>query len=144
MPASDKVRETVRQEADRVSGLAQDAARSGAYLYPIKVQKCDPTMMPLKTKTDMSGRESRTTLLTASYGSLCRPSCFLPLVWDSAYSPACSSSRTCLRPLFWLSSMDLLRPSALRCWCLVRAAPSSTSWLALSWSRTVSLTRSTA
>lgn len=37
MTAQDKVKETVREEAQRVAGLAQDAAQSGAYLYPIKV-----------------------------------------------------------------------------------------------------------
>lgn len=37
MTAQDKVKETVREEAQRVAGLAQDAAQSGAYLYPIRV-----------------------------------------------------------------------------------------------------------
>ncbi|KAG9581751.1 hypothetical protein KCV01_g15272, partial [Aureobasidium melanogenum] len=36
MTAQDKVKETVREEAQRVAGLAQDAAQSGAYLYPIR------------------------------------------------------------------------------------------------------------
>jgi hypothetical protein len=34
---ADKVRETVVEEVSRVTTLTQDAARSGAYLYPIKV-----------------------------------------------------------------------------------------------------------
>lgn len=38
MPASDKVKETVRKEAEAVGALASEAARSGAYLYPLKVQ----------------------------------------------------------------------------------------------------------
>lgn len=33
---SDKVKEVVREEVDRVKALSQDAARSGAYLYPLK------------------------------------------------------------------------------------------------------------
>jgi hypothetical protein len=37
MTAQDKVKETVREEAQRVAELAQDAAQSGAYLYPIRV-----------------------------------------------------------------------------------------------------------
>ncbi|KAI4748646.1 hypothetical protein E4T50_01074 [Aureobasidium sp. EXF-12298] len=36
MTAQDKVKETVREEAQRVAELAQDAAQSGAYLYPIR------------------------------------------------------------------------------------------------------------
>jgi hypothetical protein len=38
MTAQDKVKETVREEAQRVAELAQDAAQSGAYLYPIRVK----------------------------------------------------------------------------------------------------------
>jgi len=34
---SEKVKETAMEEVERVKVLAQDAARSGAYLYPIKV-----------------------------------------------------------------------------------------------------------
>jgi len=34
---SEKVKETAMEEVERVKALAQDAARSGAYLYPIKV-----------------------------------------------------------------------------------------------------------
>jgi hypothetical protein len=37
MTAQDKVKETVREEAQRVAELAQEAAQSGAYLYPIRV-----------------------------------------------------------------------------------------------------------
>ncbi|KAK3044291.1 hypothetical protein LTS18_001684, partial [Coniosporium uncinatum] len=33
---SEKVKETAMEEVERVKALAQDAARSGAYLYPIK------------------------------------------------------------------------------------------------------------
>lgn len=40
MTAQDKVKETVREEAQRVAELAQDAAQSGAYLYPIRVRLC--------------------------------------------------------------------------------------------------------
>ncbi|KAF1344852.1 hypothetical protein BDV97DRAFT_362665 [Delphinella strobiligena] len=36
MLASDKIRDTARHEAERVGGLASEAARSGAYLYPLK------------------------------------------------------------------------------------------------------------
>ncbi|KAI9808798.1 MAG: hypothetical protein M1825_003951 [Sarcosagium campestre] len=36
MSAKAKVQETVTEEVDRVKSLAQDAARSGAYLYPLK------------------------------------------------------------------------------------------------------------
>ncbi|KAI4847653.1 hypothetical protein E4T44_04398, partial [Aureobasidium sp. EXF-8845] len=36
MTAQDKVKETVREEAQRVAELAQEAAQSGAYLYPIR------------------------------------------------------------------------------------------------------------
>lgn len=43
MTAQDKVKETVREEAQRVAGLAQDAAQSGAYLYPIRV----PSSLPM-------------------------------------------------------------------------------------------------
>ena len=39
MPASDTIKETARDEANRVAHLAQDAARSGAYMYPIKVMR---------------------------------------------------------------------------------------------------------
>ena len=39
MTAQDKVKETAREELQRVTDLARDAAHSGAYLYPIKVQK---------------------------------------------------------------------------------------------------------
>jgi len=35
---ADKVKETARQEVDRVKGLAEEAAKSGAYLYPLKVR----------------------------------------------------------------------------------------------------------
>lgn len=38
MPASDKIKETARAEAERVSNLANEAARSGAYLYPLRVR----------------------------------------------------------------------------------------------------------
>lgn len=38
MLASDKIRDTARHEAERVGGLASEAARSGAYLYPLKVR----------------------------------------------------------------------------------------------------------
>ena len=37
MTAQDKVKDTVREEAQRVANLASDAAQSGAYLYPIRV-----------------------------------------------------------------------------------------------------------
>lgn len=46
MTAQDKVKETVREEAQRVAGLAQDAAQSGAYLYPIKV----PSSLSMSTQ----------------------------------------------------------------------------------------------
>ncbi|KAI5271279.1 hypothetical protein E4T47_05423 [Aureobasidium subglaciale] len=36
MTAQDKVKNTVREEAQRVAGLANEAAQSGAYLYPIR------------------------------------------------------------------------------------------------------------
>ncbi|TIA37469.1 hypothetical protein D6C78_04719 [Aureobasidium pullulans] len=36
MTAQDKVKDTVREEAQRVANLASDAAQSGAYLYPIR------------------------------------------------------------------------------------------------------------
>ncbi|KAI5203977.1 hypothetical protein E4T39_03888 [Aureobasidium subglaciale] len=36
MTAQDKVKNTVREEAQRVASLANDAAQSGAYLYPIR------------------------------------------------------------------------------------------------------------
>jgi hypothetical protein len=35
--AADKVKEVAIEEADRIKHLATDAARSGAYLYPIRV-----------------------------------------------------------------------------------------------------------
>lgn len=44
MPASDKVRETVREEAEKYSGLAADAARSGAFLYPLKGNVAPPVL----------------------------------------------------------------------------------------------------
>ena len=34
---ADKVKEVAVEEADRIKSLATDAARSGAYLYPIRV-----------------------------------------------------------------------------------------------------------
>lgn len=34
---ADKVKEVAIEEADRVRNLAQEAAKSGAYLYPVKV-----------------------------------------------------------------------------------------------------------
>lgn len=34
---ADKVKEVAVEEADRLKQLATDAARSGAYLYPIRV-----------------------------------------------------------------------------------------------------------
>ena len=34
---ADKIREVAVEEADRIKTLASDAARSGAYLYPIRV-----------------------------------------------------------------------------------------------------------
>lgn len=37
MTAQDKVKQTAREEAQRVADLARDAAQSGAYFYPIKV-----------------------------------------------------------------------------------------------------------
>lgn len=37
MAASDKVKQTAKDEAKRVSAIAQNAAQSGAYLYPLKV-----------------------------------------------------------------------------------------------------------
>lgn len=37
MPASDRIKAVVREEAERVADLGSEAARSGAYLYPIKV-----------------------------------------------------------------------------------------------------------
>lgn len=37
MTLTDKVKQTAKDETDRVSGLAQDTVKSGAYLYPIKV-----------------------------------------------------------------------------------------------------------
>lgn len=46
MTAQDKVKETVREEAQRVAGLAQDAAQSGAYLYPIRVSDTMPMTVP--------------------------------------------------------------------------------------------------
>lgn len=34
---SERVRETAKEEAERLRALAEEAARSGAYLYPFKV-----------------------------------------------------------------------------------------------------------
>lgn len=34
---ADKVKEVALEEADRLKNLAADAARSGAYLYPLRV-----------------------------------------------------------------------------------------------------------
>lgn len=34
---ADKIKEVAVEEADRIKTLASDAARSGAYLYPIRV-----------------------------------------------------------------------------------------------------------
>jgi hypothetical protein len=34
---ADKIKEVAVEEADRIKTLASDAARSGAYLYPLKV-----------------------------------------------------------------------------------------------------------
>ena len=39
----DRVVETAKEDADRVKALTRDAARSGAYLYPFKVQ---PSSIP--------------------------------------------------------------------------------------------------
>lgn len=33
----DKVKEVAMEETDRIKALTRDAARSGAYLYPLKV-----------------------------------------------------------------------------------------------------------
>lgn len=35
---ADKVKEVAIEEADRVRNLAADAAKSGAFLYPLKVR----------------------------------------------------------------------------------------------------------
>lgn len=37
MTTTDKVKQTAKDEVNRVSGLAQEAAKSGAYIYPLKV-----------------------------------------------------------------------------------------------------------
>lgn len=37
MAAKDKVPQAAKDEVNRVANLASDAARSGAYFYPIKV-----------------------------------------------------------------------------------------------------------
>ena len=39
MSAQDKVKETVVEEVERVKAISEDAVRSGAYLYPVKVEK---------------------------------------------------------------------------------------------------------
>lgn len=37
MPTSDKIRETAKQEVERVRDIASEGVQSGAYLYPLKV-----------------------------------------------------------------------------------------------------------
>ncbi len=37
MSAKEKVKQTVLEDVERVKALSSDAARSGAYLYPLKV-----------------------------------------------------------------------------------------------------------
>lgn len=39
---ADKIKEVAVEEADRIKSLASDAARSGAYLYPIRVSTRTP------------------------------------------------------------------------------------------------------
>ncbi len=39
---SERVKEVVTDEVQRVKALSQDAARSGAYLYPLKVSLSKP------------------------------------------------------------------------------------------------------
>jgi hypothetical protein len=39
---SERVKEVVADEVQRVKALSQDAARSGAYLYPLKVSQDKP------------------------------------------------------------------------------------------------------
>lgn len=37
MPAAEKVKQVAKDEVNRAAAIAQEAATSGAYLYPIKV-----------------------------------------------------------------------------------------------------------
>jgi hypothetical protein len=69
MTAQDKVKETVREEAQRVAELAQEAAQSGAYLYPIRVMNA-MSMTTCEPKLTHHSRASSTSSRTASSGSL--------------------------------------------------------------------------
>lgn len=38
MATADKIKQTAKEEVERVKGLTHDAVRSSAYLYPLKVR----------------------------------------------------------------------------------------------------------
>lgn len=47
---ADKIKEVAVEEADRIKSLASDAARSGAYLYPIRVSSVDALFLVTRFK----------------------------------------------------------------------------------------------
>ena len=52
---ADKVKDVAIEEAERVKQLTRDAARSGAYLYPVRVRtRCPPWLSTLNKEGPMN------------------------------------------------------------------------------------------
>jgi len=65
MPIADKAKKIAAEEVNKVAQSTQDAARSGAYLYPIKVSRHNS--LSIVALTDKH-RASFTSSRTAHYG----------------------------------------------------------------------------
>jgi hypothetical protein len=78
---SNKVKEVAKEDFDQAKALAQDAIRSAAYLYPFKA--C-VSGLNTEVPTNIVNRASSTSLQTAHYGDLLRPSWSRPSHLDWA------------------------------------------------------------
>ena len=95
---ADKVKEVAVEEAEHIKSLARDAARAGAYLYPVRVSVVSSSRFrivdsslffatpSIKTQEacetrqslTMGSRVSSTSSPTAAFGNLLPPSSPLP------------------------------------------------------------------
>lgn len=67
---SEKVKDTAVEEFEQVKSLTQDAVRSGAYLYPVKVCFTSQNVQGYKDIAITDTREFCTSALTEAYGNL--------------------------------------------------------------------------
>lgn len=92
---AERIKEVAVEEADRLKVQVSDAARSGAYFYPLRVSTANGCFERCQKFNRRVDRVLHISSRIALYGSLLRPNLRLQPVWVSVLRRLCLSLRIC-------------------------------------------------